>query len=69
VNDIEKVLACPPKSFYRFADFKRDGKQDHESHNKDSDSAEADIDPEFRVEQSTRALSSRRIAVAPRPSE
>jgi hypothetical protein len=70
VKDIEKVLAWPPKSFDRFADFIRVGKQDHESRDKDSGSDEADIDPEFRVEQPRRgAPSSRRIAVAPRPSE
>jgi hypothetical protein len=29
VNDIEKVLACPPKSFVGFADFRQVGKPDH----------------------------------------
>jgi hypothetical protein len=42
-------LVCPPKSFDRFADFRRVGKQDHESHGEDSGSAEADIDPSFAL--------------------
>jgi hypothetical protein len=43
------VLVRPPKSFDRFADFRRTGKQDHASHGEDSGSAEADIDPSFAL--------------------